>query len=132
MRYMEHLDGVLGLIDHEFGEMERNGKFRNRDDVELVYKMMDVVKDAAEYCEKFMEMDDDYSEEGRAYRNNRAYENRAYENRAYENRANRRREGGRRRYSIAGDYVEQLRELMQNAPDENTRQNIQRMIQQME
>lgn len=79
MRYMEHLDGVLGLIDHEFGEMERNGKFRNRDDVELVYKMMDVVKDAAEYCEKFMEMDDDYSEEGRAYRNNRAYENRAYE-----------------------------------------------------
>ena len=29
-------------------------------------------------------------------------------------------------------YVEELRELMHNAPDENTRQSIQRMINQME
>ena len=52
------------------------------------------------------------------------------------------REGGysrngnyRREYSRAGDkeeFIEQMREMMQDAPDENSRQSIQRMIQKLE
>lgn len=30
------------------------------------------------------------------------------------------------------EYIENLRDMMQNAPDDQTRQSIQRMIQQME
>ena len=46
------------------------------------------------------------------------------------------RNGGyRREYSRAGDkeeFIEQMREMMQDAPDENSRQSIQRMIQKLE
>ena len=35
-------------------------------------------------------------------------------------------------YSNAGDMIDELRELMQDAPDEQTRQEIQRLVQKME
>ena len=74
-------------------------------------------------------MGDDYSE---------SYDDRRYRNNGYNEgsyaRGGRRRRGmtRRNRYSMDGDYIEELRELMDKAPDENTRQSIQRMIQQME
>ena len=141
MRYMEHLDGVLELIDNEFAEMERNGKFKSRDDIELVYKMMDIVKDAAEYCEKYAEMDGGYSEYGYPYpvysergakrdsmgrysKDNGRY---GFNTARYTNRG--------RNYSrgdAKDDYMNQLHELMENAPDERTREHVQRMIHDME
>lgn len=36
------------------------------------------------------------------------------------------------RYSSAGDFVEDLRELMEEAPDERTRSEIERLVRQME
>ena len=78
MRRLEHLDGVLSLIDREFGEMEQNGKFRNKEDVEILYKMMDIAKDAAEICEKQMEMNGGYSEYGYPVYGNSYYDGKNY------------------------------------------------------
>lgn len=109
---MKHLDGMLKLIDSEFDTIEKNGKFRSRDEIEYVYKLIDIAKDI--YCiwEYEKEMDDDYSEARRPYY-------RYNDDRSYARRNS--------RYSM-NSYVDSLRELMQNAPDENTRQSIQRMI----
>lgn len=141
MRYMEHIDGVLSLIDREFAEMEQNGKFRSRDEVELAYKMMDIVKDAAEFCEKQAEMDQGYSEYGYP-RHMYPYDNGV----SYERGRNRNsmgqysRDSGMSYYSNRGysrddaksGYLSWLKEKEFNAPDEHTRNYIQRMIQEME
>ena len=62
---MQHLEGLLKLADREFGKMEQNGEFRNKDEIETVYKLIDIVKDV--YCiwdyENNMQMDD-HSEYG--------------------------------------------------------------------
>ena len=42
---MNHLDGVLKLVDNELGSIEQNGKFRSRDEIDSVYKLIDVAKD---------------------------------------------------------------------------------------
>lgn len=126
---MKHLDGILKLVETEFEAISKNGKFRSREEIEYVYKLIDIAKDI--YCiwKYEEEMGDDYSEsyDDRRYRNN------GYNEGSYARGGRRRREMTRRnRYSMDGDYIEELRELMDKAPDENTRQSIQRMIQQME
>ena len=139
MRYMEHIDGVLELIDNEFAEMERVGKFKSRDDIELVYKMMDIVKDAAEYCEKYAEMDDGYSEYGHPYpmypeRGAKRDSMGRYSKESYNVNPPRHMVRGKNysRSDAKDDYLNQLQELMDNAPDEKTRDHIQRMIHDME
>lgn len=152
---MNSLDGILKLADNELDQMVNSGKFRSRDDVDIVYKLVDIVKDV--HCIWAYEEDEGYSENygensyrgGRSNRGRsnegRSYEGRSYEGGSYEGgrsyargRSNR---GGRMsRNSYRGgcsrdskqEYVEELRELMEDAPDDETRQNIQRMIQQME
>lgn len=151
MRHMEHIDGLLGLIDREFAEMEQNGKFRSRDEVELAYKMMDIVKDASEYCEKEMGLEDDYSEyypmtgrysmgngmnyaRGSMRRNSMGQfsrEGSSYRN-SYEPTYNSGRSLGYSRTDAKQEYIDQLYKMMDSAPDEQTRQHIQRMIQDME
>ena len=44
---MEHLNGILKLVDNEFGAIEQNGKFRSREEIESVYKLIDIAKDIA-------------------------------------------------------------------------------------
>ena len=113
---MKHLDGILRLVETEFEAISKNGKFRSREEIEYVYKLIDIAKDI--YCIwKYEEdMGDDYSE-----KYDRSYA-----------RGRRRDYDRRNRYSMNSDYIEELREMMEKAPDESTRQNIQRMIQQME
>ena len=124
---MKHLDGILKLVETEFEAISKNGKFRSREEIEYVYKLIDIAKDI--YCiwKYEEEMGDDYSE---------SYDDRRYRNNGYNEgsyaRGRRREMTRRNRYSMDGDYIEELRELMDKAPDENTRQSIQRMIQQME
>ena len=147
---MNHLDGILKLIESEFKTIDANGKFRSREEVEHVYKLMDIAKDI--YCiwQYEEEMEDGYSEASRnrggrsnddysmARRRNRdgRYSRNDYARNDYadsyreSNRSYRR--GGYSRDDAKEEYVEELREMMQNAPDEGTRQSIQRMIQQME
>ena len=146
---MEHIDGILKIADAELGSIERNGKFRSRDEIDSVYKLMDIVKDA--YCVMDME-DGGYSENGMSYRyDGGMYRDGSYDGGSYARGRGRNarrdsmgrysRDGGsynsyrRNGYSRADgkeEYVEQLRDMMEDAPDEQTRQSIQRMIQKME
>ena len=145
---MEHIEAMIRLADKEMGAIEQNGKFRSREEIDSVYKLMDIVKDA--YC--IMEMEeDDYSEDGgypdRGYhdgvsyargrgRNARRdamgrYSSDGY-NRNYDDgyRGNYRR-GGYSRDDAKEEYRENLRRAMEEAPDEQTRMSIQRMMEQI-
>ena len=74
---MEHLEGILNLSDKELEAIVNNGKFRSREEIDSIYKLVDIVKDA--YCIWDMEasMDDEMSygnesyESGRYARNGR-------------------------------------------------------------
>ena len=143
---MKHLDGVLRLVDKEFNEMEQNGKFRSKDDVELAYKLIDIAKDV--YCiwEYENKMQDGYSEYGQYPNENYGYNNSYARNGSMMNRNSRgqftSREGSydgyssRRRGYSRGDareeFINQLRDLMEDAPDDRTREHVQRMIHDME
>ena len=154
---MKHLDGLLKLIENEFEAIENNGKFRSREEIDSVYKLIDIAKDV--YCIWVYEeeMDGGYSEapyDGRPYRGNSysyddgmtyshgrgrnakrdsmgrySREGNSYDG-GYSNRS-----GYSRNYSMADgneQYIQELRNLMNNAHDEQTRQSLQRMIDKME
>lgn len=153
---MEQLDGILKLVDRELESVVENGKFRSREEIHSVYELMDIVKDAYEiWC---MEEEMEGGEEGMSsasYRDGRGrgsyYEEGSYERRG---RGRNARRDSRGRYAREGSYREgsyregrrgsyyreggkeefasELRELMQDAPDQQTRQQIQQMLQQIE
>jgi len=154
---MEHLDGIVKLAGNELKAIIDNGKFRSREEIDSVYKLMDIIKDAhciweyedteSEYSEDGMSYDGSYARQGgRPYRG--SYESSYADGNSYaRGRRNARRDSmGRysrdgyrgnsyeRGYSRDGkeEYIEHLREMMDTAPDEQTRQSIQRMIQQMD
>lgn len=136
---MKYVESILDLCDKEFEAISKNGKFRSREEIDSAYKLMDIVKDGM--C--IIGMEDDYDSEmsmnygsyrGRSYRGD-AYANRRRDNMGrYTSREDYR--GGRsmRGYSRGDgkdEYIEHLHELMEEAPDESTRQSIQRMIDNM-
>ena len=144
---MKSIEGILKLADNEFSAIVQNGKFRSREEIDSVYKLMDIVKDA--HCKwKYEEEESDYSEDGGSYRgrNYDSYDDGSYSrgrgrgaNRYADGRYapnSRRGYGGRSMNYSRGDakheYIEELRDMMESAPDEQTRQSIQRMIAQME
>lgn len=143
---MKHLDGLLNVIDSEFAVIESNGKFKSKDDVELVYKLVDIAKDVYEIwkCEDMM--DSGYSETGmnsyRGYPVERGRDGRSYrgggssrDGGSYRDGASYRGGISRRGYSRDDgneECIENLRDIMREAQDENTRKSIQRMITQME
>lgn len=147
---MEYLDKIIEMSEAEFGAMAKNGKFKSREEIDSVYKLMDIVKDAL--CIQSMEdeMDDGMSYDDMSYeRGRRSYRGDGSYNDggsyARGRRGNVRRDS-MGRYSREGpyrgrydgysrdgkeEYKEQLREMMEDAPDEQTRQGIQRMLDQM-
>lgn len=141
---MKHLDGLLKLADNEFEAIEKNGKFRSREEIDSVYRLVDIVKDI--YCVwKYEdEMDDGYSESYDGSYGNRSYRGSSYDDGMSYARGRGRnakrdsmgryasRDRGYSRADANGEYIEELRDLMHSAPDEQTRQSIQRMITQME
>lgn len=156
---MKNIEGILKLADAEFGAIVQNGKFRSREEIDSVYKLMDIVKDA--HCVwKYEDEESDYSEDGRSYdgsyprgvRNGRSY--RGNYDESYDDGMSMARGRGRnarrdsmgrysresyrggsyeRGYSRDGkeEYREQLMDMLDTAPDEQTRQSIQRMIDNM-
>ncbi len=155
---MEQLDGILKLADKELEAINSNGKFRSREEIDSVYKLVDIAKDI--YCiwgyEEEMSGDGMSSEGGSYYREGRgsnrggSYYEEGYERRGRGRNASRDsrgrynegsyrdgsyREGMRRgsyyREGGKDEFAENLRELMQEAPDQQTRQQIQQMLQQM-
>ena len=147
---MEHLDGILKLVDAEFEAVEKNGKFRSREEIDSVGKLVDIVKDI--HCIWEYE-DGEESEYSGAYMYDRGGMNRMNRGGSYNDggsyargRRNARRDsmgrysrnsyrmGGMDGYSRADkhEYVESLRDMLETAPDEQTRQSLKRMIDQME
>lgn len=145
---MKSMDGILKLADKEFEAIVQNGKFRSREEIDSVYKLVDIVKDV--HCIWAYEEDEEggYSEEGRSYRGGYGYDDGMSMARGRGQNARRDSMGRYSRndgygyrcgrsmnYSRADakqEYMDELREMMMNAPDDQTRQSIQRMIQQME
>ena len=118
---MEHLDGILRITERELSAIEQNGKYRSKDEIDSVYKLVDIAKDI--YCiwdyeagmEKSYYHDDDYAR-GRK-RDSMGRYSRDYRGYSRDSRA---------------EYIDGLRSLLETAPDDQTRQSIQRMISQME
>ena len=130
---MENLEGLLELVDKEFGTMVHNGKFRNFDEIELAYKLIDIAKDIFCVWSYEEKMDSGYSENGYSmtdYPHTRSYPS----NRG----TNLHTSYGYRRgmtYSRADareEFMNNLRDLLGSAPDEKTRNHVQRMINEME
>lgn len=163
---MKHLDGILRLADAEFEAINNNGKFRSREEIDSVYKLVDIVKDTYEiWCmeEELSGGEEGMSSRGSYYRDGRGGSNRGgsyyedggsyYERRGRGRNASRDsrgrynegsyrdgsyRDGGMMRrggsyYREGGkeEFAQELQELMQEAPDEQTRQQIQQMINSM-
>ena len=156
---MEHLDGIVKIAGNELKTIVDNGRFRSKEEIDNVYKLMDIVKDA--HCIwQYEDEESEYSEEGRSYdgtyargsHNGGRGSNRGgsyrgtyegmYDGGSYARGRNARRDsmGRYSRDSYRGgysrdgkeEYIDQLRDMMEDAPDEQTRQSIQRMIREME
>lgn len=132
---MRHLEGILDLIDKEFGDMVQGGKFRNKEDIELAYKMIDIAKDV--YCIWDYEdnMDRGYSEYGSYPMNGVSYARGRNMPRTGRGQFMSREGSYRPNYSrtdAKSDFINQLYDTMENAPDDYTRDRIQKMIREME
>lgn len=144
---MEHLEGLLKLVDREFGEMEQIGKFRNKEDVEIAYKLMDIAKDVQEYWECEAKLQGGYSEYGYGYPMGNYPMN---EGMSYARGGNMQRNSmgqftsrdGGYGYNYGGNYanandaksayLKDLYALLRKAPDDRTREHIQNMIHETE
>lgn len=131
---MEHLDGILRLAEQELSLVIKNGKFRTREDIDNVYKLIDIVKDI--YCiwTYQSELDGGYSAT--------SYRGRSYTGNSYgiePGRDMRSYRGGSSRRSMAysrddakDELIDKIHEMMEKSPDEGKRQTLQRMITQIE
>lgn len=150
---MEQFEGILKLVDNELEAINKNGKFRSREEIDSVYKLIDIAKDV--HCIwRYEDEESEYSETGMSYdRGGHSYRGGSYDDgRSYaRGRGQNARRDSMGRYSRSDgmyrggrsydgysrgdakqDYIDNLRDLMETAPDDQTRQSIQRMIQQME
>lgn len=140
---MRNLEGILELVDKEFGRMAQNGEFRNKDDIELAYKLIDIAKDA--YCIWDYEdkMEDGYSE-GYGYSMNKYDRGISYARgrsmprntmgrfTSREGMTNPYRGNNYSRDDIKTNYLNQLYDMMESTTDNRTRDHIQKMINEME
>ena len=113
---MKSIDGILKLADNEFNAIVQNGKFRSREEIDSVYKLIDIVKDAHEiWCmqEELESGEEGMSSRGGSYRDGRGGSNRGgsyyedggsyYERRGRGRNASR---DSRGRYNEGGSYRE--------------------------
>ena len=142
---MENVEKIMKLADAEFGAIVQNGKFKSREEIDSVYKLMDIVKDGSEvmscedemYCESY---DDGYGRSmrgsydgGMSYARGRKNSRRDSMGRYSRDGRSYRGNSYERGYSRDGkeEYKEQLMDMMDNAPSEEVRQNIKRMLDSM-
>ena len=143
---MKNLHEILELADQELGSVAQSGRFRSREEIHSVYELIDIAKDII--CIERWE-DEDYEMRGDSYNDGMSYDRdgRTYRN-SYddgESYARRKRDSmgrysrdydGRsmRGYSRDGkeSYMENLRRMMDEAPDDQTRQSIKRMLDNMQ
>lgn len=147
---MEHLEGIMKLADAELESIIKNGKFRSREEIDSVGKLIDLVKDI--HCIwEYEEEESAYPEEGMSYnRDGRSMNRGAYRgyydgvSYARGRRGNVRRDsmgrysresrdgyddgGSYRGYSRDGDTMEHLHRMMDEAKSEQEREQIRRWI----
>ena len=132
---IDDLYKVVEISEKEIKSIADNGKYRSREEIDSVYKLMDIIKDF--YC--LDDMDSGYSGDDMSRYSRRSYEGsygrgrgaKRYADGRYAPHSNNYSRENSYRYSREGkEFVDQLHELMDSAPDEKTRQSIQRMIQQ--
>ena len=152
---MEHFDKLMSLVENEIEAINRNGKFKSREEIDSVYKLVDIAKDIECMNRWEEEMDGESYDDGMSYA--RSYERGGsrrgnYNDGSYDDGMSYARGRGRnarrdsmgrysrdyrgsyeRGYSRDGkeEYKEQLMDMLDTAPDEQTRQSIQRMIDNM-
>ena len=121
---MESLERILMIVDNDLGSMAKNGKFRSREEIESTEKLTKIAKNI--FCIMDMDPEDGYSERRYPYTDGwRDGMNYARGRQSY-------KRDSRGRYSMTGgDFIENLRSMMADAPDEQTRQAMQRMLDQM-
>lgn len=131
---MKHLDDILKLTENELETVVKNGKFRSREEIDSVYKLIDIAKDA--YCiwKYEDETDGDEDDYSRDYGRTR-YDGHSYARKRDSMGRYSRDYDGRsmRGYSRDGkdEYKENLRRMMDEAPDSQTRQSIKQMLDNM-
>lgn len=120
---IDDLYKVVEISEKEIKSITDNGKYRSKEEIDSVYKLMDIIKD-------FYHLEDmgvGYSGEsyGRSYRESygRGGGAKRYADGRYSRMESRYSRGG-------NEYIDRLHDLMDSAPDDKTRQSIQRMIQQ--
>ena len=126
---MHKLYELKDKLMHELEAYADNGKY-SKEDVEAIKYMASAV----DHLCNIMEGADEYSNAmGRSYArggNRRSYAQRRDAMGRYS------RDGRMMNtatgYSMAGDMAEELKELMQDAPDSKTRQEIQRIVSRLE
>lgn len=144
---MEHLNGILKLADAELESIIKNGKFRSREEIDSVGKLIDLVKDI--HCIwEYEEEESGYSDGGASYARdgrgmNRVMYRGEYDGDSYARgrRGNVRRDAmvrysgdgyddGRsyRGYSRDGDMTEHLHRMLDDAKTEQEREQIRRWI----
>lgn len=119
---MKNLHEILELADQELGSVAQSGRFRSREEIHSVYELIDIVKDIYciwDYEDSSEEMSEKRSHDGYSYARGRKRDSMG--------------RYSRRGYSRDGkeEYIEHLRDMAEDAPDEQTRQSIHRMIDQM-
>ena len=146
---LKNIEGILELIDDEFGGMVERGKFRNRDDVDLVYTMMDIVKDACCLIEPENGKDVEYSNDGEIHSEDhdqmndrddwysRNYGRSGGYTRVTRYSGNNGMGHGGRLYSYSradarDEFIDNLHELMNIAPDDHYREGIRKMLNELE
>ena len=121
---MDTLNSILKLTEEELNAVVQNGRYRSREEIDSVYKLIDIVKDI--YCIWDCEDGGESYDDGMSYRYGNSYRRKRDSMGRFSRRAYRySRDDGKE------EYKEHLREMMDDAPDEMTRQSLQRMISQM-
>ena len=125
---MNSLDGIISLADKELMSIVNNGKFRSREEIESAEKLVKMAEKI--YCIWDMAEGEEDGYSGRSYAGPRRRDSMGRYSRTGGNypREPYSRMGG---YSGHGDFAEEIRALMDEAPDDQTRQNLQRMLDQM-
>lgn len=128
------MHGIYDLKEKLCKELEEYGTKNEltAGSLDVVDKLAHTVKNLDKIIEAYEE--EDYSSRSYDDGMNRAYANRgSYMGGSYRNDGSyARRRDSMGRYSRNGDMVEQLRSLMNDAPDDRTRQEIQRLVTKME
>lgn len=142
MDYIKDLHELCETLSRELGDVNEKirsaGGKMSAGDLEVVDKLTHAIKSIKTTIAMMESEDGEYSNHYPYWmRGAYADGNRGSYRGSYAGRRNARRDSmgrysGERGYSRDGGMVEELRELMEDAPDERTRQEFQRFIQKLE